>query len=134
MILFLSSDCKKTHTSLTSLLCKYLSVILVQLVMQLAIYRCMNSLGRETVRVRRFTTSMEWRDMSMETREDKYEEEEGVESRWSMEEWATRGLFSTRSLKFVGLRGEVDTWEGETFNAVRMACDGRERSKSSKGG
>lgn len=48
MILFLMSDCRKTQTNLTSRFCMYFSFICSQVVIQLEIYRCMNSEGRST--------------------------------------------------------------------------------------
>lgn len=48
MILFLIRDCRNTHTSLTSLLCMYFSLICSHVVMQFDMYRCINSEGRST--------------------------------------------------------------------------------------
>merc|ERR1712070_302935 len=71
MILFRISDCKKTHTNLTKRFCMYLSLMVSHDEMQLEMYRCTNSVGRSTAVVRRFTTSIECRLMSMLTRTEK---------------------------------------------------------------
>jgi hypothetical protein len=91
MILLRISDCRNTHTSRTSRFCKYLSLMFSQDEMQLTIYlgkgsplsdprnrkglwlarsrahRWMNSVGKSTAVVNRFTTSIECKDMSMFT-------------------------------------------------------------------
>lgn len=97
IILFLIKDCRKTQTRRTNLFCIYLSFIVSQVDMQLDMYRCTNSVGKSTVVVSLFTTSIECRDISMLTSTLKYSViclDCISLRRTSM---AIKGLFSTRS-------------------------------------
>jgi len=99
IILFLINDCKNTHTRRTKRFCMYLSLIFSQLEMQFEIYKCMNSVGNSTAVVKRFTTSIECKDISIFTKADRYS------CSWRLllcfnfirHLMATIGLFSTKA-------------------------------------